>query len=105
MHLGYFINQYPAVSHSFIRREILAIEDLGWKVSRYAIRFDANSLVDAADKAEAENTQFITETPRLEIIRVIVQQFLFNSIRFFKTLFFALGFNRKYEKNLKKTLS
>jgi len=104
MHLGYFINQYPAVSHSFIRREILAIEDLGWKVSRYAIRFDANSLVDAADKAEAENTQFITETPVLEIIKIIVQQFLFNSIRFFKALFFALGFNRKYEKNLKKTL-
>jgi len=104
MHLGYFINQYPAVSHSFIRREILAIEGLGWKVNRYAIRFDDNSLVDAADKAEAENTQFITETPVLEIIKTIVQQFLFNSIRFFKTLFFAFRFNMKYEKNLKKTL-
>jgi len=29
-HIGYFINQYPAVSHSFIRREILALENLGW---------------------------------------------------------------------------
>ncbi len=104
MHIGYFINQYPAVSHSFVRREILAVESLGWKVSRYAIRSDINSLVDDADKAEAEITQFITQTSVLEIIKMIVKQFLFNSVRFFQTLLFALKFNNQYEHSLKKTL-
>lgn len=104
MHLGYFINQYPAVSHSFIRREISEIESFGWTVSRYAIRFNSNSLVDVADKAEAENTQFITRTPKIELIKIISQQFMLNSIQFFKTLFYAFKFNMKYEKNLKKTI-
>lgn len=29
MRIAYFINQYPKVSHSFIRREILALERQG----------------------------------------------------------------------------
>ena len=32
MHIAYFINQYPKVSHSFIRREILALERQGVEV-------------------------------------------------------------------------
>jgi len=104
MRLGYFINQYPAISHSFVRREILAIESLGWEVSRYAIRSDLKSLVDSADKAEAEITKFILHTPVQEVISILSKQLLFNSKRFFKTLFFALRFNFKYEKNLKKIL-
>jgi hypothetical protein len=30
--IAYFINQYPKVSHSFIRREIRALEALGARV-------------------------------------------------------------------------
>jgi len=52
-HIGYFINQYPTVSHSFIRREILALENLGWQVTRFAIRPERSGIVDEADKAEA----------------------------------------------------
>jgi hypothetical protein len=33
MRIAYFINQYPKVSHSFIRREILALERQGWMCS------------------------------------------------------------------------
>ena len=38
MHIAYFINQYPKVSHSFIRREILALERQGVEVQRIALR-------------------------------------------------------------------
>lgn len=104
MHLGYFINQYPAVSHSFIRREILAMESLGWRVSRFAIRPEGSGIVDAADKAEATITKFIIRTPLPEVASIIAWQLLFNSVRFYKALAFALRFNAQYEKNLKKTL-
>jgi glycosyltransferase involved in cell wall biosynthesis len=104
MHLGYFINQYPAVSHSFIRREILAMESLGWRVTRFAIRPEGSGIVDAADKAEFRITKFIIQTPLLEVASIIARQLLFNSVRFFKALAFALRFNAQYEKNLKKTL-
>ena len=31
MKLAYLVNQYPKVSHTFIRREIAALESLGWR--------------------------------------------------------------------------
>ena len=36
--IAYLINQYPKVSHSFIRREILALERQGIEVQRWASR-------------------------------------------------------------------
>ncbi len=33
MKIGYFTNQYPKISHSFIRREIIALENLGIDVT------------------------------------------------------------------------
>ena len=38
MRIAYFVNQYPKVSHSFIRREILALERQGFEVQRIALR-------------------------------------------------------------------
>jgi colanic acid/amylovoran biosynthesis glycosyltransferase len=103
-HIGYFINQYPAVSHSFIRREIHALESLGWQVSRFAIRPDRGGVVDVADKAETQLTKHITKTPVPELISSIVKQLLFNTTAFFKTLVAAVRFNVRHEKNLKKSL-
>ncbi len=58
MRVGYFTNQYPAVSHTFIRREIRAMEALGVSVVRYALR-PGTYLVDDEDKAEANQTRFV----------------------------------------------
>ena len=35
--IAYFINHYPKVSHSFIRREILALERQGFEIQRIAL--------------------------------------------------------------------
>lgn len=59
MKLAYLVNQYPKTSHSFIRREILAVEAAGFPVKRYAIRPISKEVVDEADKLEAEKTQYI----------------------------------------------
>ena len=59
MKVAYLINQYPKVSHSFIRREILAVEAQGVEVSRFSIRALESELVDPADQLEYEKTQFI----------------------------------------------
>lgn len=103
-HIGYFVNQYPAVSHSFIRREILALESLGWQVSRFAIRPSRGGVVDAADHSEAEITKFIVNTSAFEFISIITRQLLANAVRFFGTLIFAFRFNARHQKNLIKTL-
>lgn len=53
--IAYFTNVYPAVSHTFIRREIEALEEQGWDVARFAIRKSAD-LVDEMDRIEADRT-------------------------------------------------
>jgi glycosyltransferase involved in cell wall biosynthesis len=59
MRLAYLINQYPGISHTFIRREIEALERRGADVARFAIRSSAHGLIAAEDRREAEKTRRI----------------------------------------------
>ena len=59
--LGYLINQYPAASQTFIRREIAAIEASGTPVRRYAVRGWSGTLVDPDDQAEPGRTARILD--------------------------------------------
>src|SRR4051812_34830511 len=59
MQLAYLVNQYPAVSHSFIRREILAVEALGHQVRRFSIRVPAADLPELRDREEAARTTVV----------------------------------------------
>ncbi|MFN3845670.1 MAG: glycosyltransferase [Paracoccaceae bacterium] len=61
MKIAYLVNTYPRASHTFIRREIQALERLGWKVSRFAMRSERASLVDSGDIAEDARTEHILE--------------------------------------------
>ena len=54
MRVAYLINQYPKVSHTFIRREILALERRGVEVMRIALRGWDGELVDAEDETRAQ---------------------------------------------------
>ncbi|MGL5008827.1 MAG: colanic acid biosynthesis glycosyltransferase WcaL, partial [Paracoccaceae bacterium] len=59
MKLAYLINTYPRASHSFIRREVQALERLGWDVHRFAMRSAHAELVDPADIAEDARTEHV----------------------------------------------
>jgi len=59
MNIAYLVNIYPKVSHSFVRREVIAVETCGLKVARFSIRSCESELVDEADKLEQELTKVI----------------------------------------------
>jgi colanic acid/amylovoran biosynthesis glycosyltransferase len=61
MRIAYLINQYPAISHTFIRREIRALESLNVSVLRYAFRRQPEILVDIEDIIEEKETKYITD--------------------------------------------
>jgi glycosyltransferase involved in cell wall biosynthesis len=61
MKIAYLVNRYPAVSHSFIRREILALEALGASVERHSIRRPDADLPDAGDRAERARTFLVLD--------------------------------------------
>lgn len=69
MKLGYLVNTYPRASHSFIRREILALERLGHTVHRIAMRSDRASLMDPADLAEDARTEHVMAGGLLAVAR------------------------------------
>lgn len=56
MRLAYLTTIYPAVSHTFIRREILEMERRGHEVHRFAVRASASPVVDPGDVAELSKT-------------------------------------------------
>lgn len=59
MKIAYLVNQYPKVSHTFIRREILALEQLGAEVSRYSSRGHDADLADPEDLREQARTRVL----------------------------------------------
>jgi len=69
MRIGYFINQYPAATHTFIRREIRGMEASGAFIFRYALGDGlANSKsVDPEDAQEARLTKHLYRTALREI--------------------------------------
>ena len=53
MRVAYLVNQYPSISHTFVRREIEGLERLGIQVEPFSVRpMDANALPDPKDKLE-----------------------------------------------------
>ncbi len=56
LRLAYLTNRYPAISHTFIRRELLEIERRGHSVLRLAIRPAEAAPVDPVDIAEGTKT-------------------------------------------------
>mgnify|MGYP005841679349 CR=1 FL=1 len=60
LRVAILVNAYPGVSHSFIRREIAALEALGLAVVRVSIRPQAAaSLADPDDRAELTRTRVL----------------------------------------------
>ena len=59
MRIAYLCNVYPAVSHSFIRREIEGVEAAGHEVRRFTMRQVPSDLRDEADLREAARTECV----------------------------------------------
>src|SRR6476469_8633164 len=59
--LAYLCNLYPAVSHSFVRREIEGVEFAGHEVCRFSLRRALDDLKDEADVREAQVTEAVLD--------------------------------------------
>ncbi|WP_050527535.1 glycosyltransferase [Pseudorhodobacter aquimaris] len=59
MKIAYIVNTYPRASHTFIRRELQALERRGFEIHRFAMRSERDSLLDPADLAEDDRTEHV----------------------------------------------
>lgn len=76
MKIAYVLNTYPQPSHSFIRRELLALERQGFEISRFAMRRSAADLVDRQDQAEADRTDYILDRGALGLLMGLMRSAL-----------------------------
>lgn len=68
MRIGYLLNIYPKPSVTFIRREIQALERAGVEVHRFAMRCEADSLVDPGDLEEHRRTEYVLDKGVLRLL-------------------------------------
>jgi colanic acid/amylovoran biosynthesis glycosyltransferase len=90
LRIAYFVNQYPKVSHSFIRREILALERQGFEVLRIALRGWDAELVDAEDVREREHTCYVLRNGMSNLVLAGLTVLVTRPVRFLAALKLAL---------------
>jgi glycosyltransferase involved in cell wall biosynthesis len=86
--IAYLTNAYPKVSHSFIRREIAALERRGVEITRISIRRAHEQLPDPADAAELQRTIVLLDgtTGILRLLLATMRAAVTHPPRFLKAL-------------------
>jgi len=87
MRIGYLMNIYPVTSATFIRREIVSLEEQGVYVHRFALRTWTEELVDPQDVVEQEKTTYLLSGRGLALIGDFFKELVANP----KGVFRAMG--------------
>jgi glycosyltransferase involved in cell wall biosynthesis len=98
--VAYFINQYPKVSHSFIRREIMAVERQGIEVQRIALRGWNDPLPDEDDQRERERTRYVLRQGIFGLILPTIRALLRSPARFLSATALAVRMARNSDRAL-----
>jgi glycosyltransferase involved in cell wall biosynthesis len=101
--VAYLINQYPAPSHSFIRREIRALEALGVEVERFSLR-ELPNLVDEADIAERKRTRGVLKAGPAALLAALIVNAIRSPIAFARALSLAVRLGTKSDRGVLRHL-
>ena len=100
MKIAYLVNQYPKISHSFIRREILALERQGFSVQRLSIRGWADELRDEEDVRERALTRYVLKKGAIAIGMDVLRMVFKRPGRFLKALALACKIGMRSDRPL-----
>lgn len=100
MTIAYLVNQYPKVSHSFIRREIVGVEAMGIRVARFSIRSLESELVDEVDKLEQELTQIVLGIGKVGLLLALIRVAITRPVRFLSAFWLMLQVGRHSERGI-----
>jgi glycosyltransferase involved in cell wall biosynthesis len=100
MRIAYLTTEYPKVSHTFIRRELLALEAQGHTITRLAIRDSGAAIADALDRAEYDKTFHCLNQSKLAMIREALRTGLAHPIRMGRAKLLMWRMHRKSTRGL-----
>src|ERR1700732_1817878 len=98
--IAYFVNHYPKVSHSFIRREILALEHQGFEIQRIALHGWTGPLPDPEDQRERERTRYVLRRGAWPLVLPTLLTLLRSPQRFFRAIRLALRMAQESDRAL-----
>lgn len=90
--IAYLVSRYPAVSHTFILREVLHLKSLGYEINVASINEpgEATNGLTIEEKAEAEKTYYIKRDGLFGALRSNLITFATSPLRYFSGLIYAL---------------
>ena len=98
--VAYVVNQYPKVSHTFIRSEIAALERQGVVVRRFGLRgWDAEH-TDERDRQEQERTVYVLREGVLGLAWAAVCQLFTSPRRTLHALWTSIQLSRRADRPL-----
>jgi glycosyltransferase involved in cell wall biosynthesis len=86
MRIAYLINQYPTVSHNFVRREILALERQGFEILRIALRGWDRDLIHREDELERKRTRYVLREGVMSLFVAVVYVLITRPVRLLHAL-------------------
>lgn len=89
LRIGYLTSQYPAPSHTFIRREIAALRSAGLDIATYSIQRAPAGLQAALDRAAAAETFAVLAHPPLSYARAHLAAVVSRPAAYLRTLALA----------------
>jgi colanic acid/amylovoran biosynthesis glycosyltransferase len=102
--IAYFINQYPKVSHTFIRREILALERQGFDVQRFALRGWSEVTPDPEDRQEQTRTRYVLRQGIWGLLLPALRMIITAPRRLFLALRLAMRISRRADRRILRRL-
>jgi colanic acid/amylovoran biosynthesis glycosyltransferase len=104
MKIAYLVNQYPKISHVFIRREILAVEREGIEVVRFAIRRSSDVVIDSVDVEEAGKTHTLLDAGWSSLLQSTLRLAALRPLRFLKGLMLAVSVGLRSDRGVLRHL-
>ena len=100
MKIAYFINQYPKVSHTFIRREILALERQGFEVQRIALLGWSEMPPDPIDREEQSKTRYVLRQGAPGLAVPVLRCIILSPLKLCRALRLAIRLSHRTDRRL-----
>lgn len=95
LRLAYVCNMYPALSHTFVSREVLALRPRGVEISTFSIhRADPEKLLSRVDRAEFKTTHSLLPPDWVALLRINARLLVTAPHAYGSTLAFAIGLGK-----------
>jgi glycosyltransferase involved in cell wall biosynthesis len=104
MLLAYLFNWYPMPSQTALRREVVALEELGVLIHRFSLRRYEGELVDEQDKVERERTRAVLDVGALGLMAAVLRTTIARPLHFGRAFAMAVRVGRIDERGMIRTL-